>query len=172
MKSAASILLALTFSAILLTGLYSRELSRRAFTDAALEARENKEAFYLARNAEESFWQTLSETAAACPKCTAEEVEILTQGNFLRWRAFWEGHGIHFSWASPAALSGLPISALPGAVAVSVVDSGAVRIFSFSVSGAGIFGNVENRTYAIIGAGEERACQVSAPEPRCIWKVS
>lgn len=173
MRGAAAVILALAFSAILLAGIGYLGDSRRALLSSALEARENKGAFHTARNVEESFWQTLSATASHCGQtCSAEEAQVLTQGNFLRWKTFWESQGIEFSWANPAALSGVPVSSTPGTIIVSVVKIPTGTLYSFSVQGTGISGNVGNRTYAVIGAGEERACAVSSPENHCIWKVS
>lgn len=124
---------------------------------------ENKRALYLSRNVEETFWQTLAETAESCAECEPGELSILASANVANWKNFWEEE-LGDSFSGNPELSFSARATEPG-------NSG-IRHFSFSIKGEGFSIPVgTGRTIAFIGGGEERGCFVAlSGEPSCAWE--
>lgn len=132
----------------------------RDMISSAVIAIENKRSLYLSRNVEETFWQTLAETAESCADCKSDELYLLSKANVASWRVFWENElGESFSGTPELSVS---------ARATEPASLG-IRHFSFSTGGNGFSIPVGgNRTTAFIGGGEERSCFVALlGEPLC-----
>jgi hypothetical protein len=170
-RSVFSLIVFLVAAAALIDALSTSLSVRENLLSSVSEARADKEAFYLARNIEETFWQTLSETAKSCASCDPSALQALADSNVNEWKTFWEGEGIRFTGGVPNPATGFPTGGPQGRVVASVSELSAGKLFTFSVQGGGIFAIVGNgTTSAAILSGEERSCL--APETGgCDWNV-
>jgi len=154
---------AFVLAAALILVAYRLDSYGREMTSSAVIAIENKKALYLSRNVEETFWQTLAETAESCADCESDELYFLSKANLASWRLFWENElGENFSGTPELSVS---------ARATEPASLG-IRHFSFSIGGNGFSIPVRgNKTIAFIGRGEERGCfVVLSGEPSCSWE--
>jgi hypothetical protein len=165
-----SLIVFLIAAAVLIDGLSTSLALRRSLLGSVSEARENKRLFYTARNIEETFWQTLSETAAACPGCGQEELQLLTESNVALWKEFWKKEeGVDFSGGFPDPVTRFPVPGPEGKVILSIVPLSSGDMVSFSVQGGGLFSLLGNSTAAAILPGETRSCQMVAGKSGCEW---